>query len=92
MVNLLRPHFKNLIGINHFAKITLVSDAAPLTDQTFSVGTEAAVKIIKHYYENDYNIMNVAPDTDLIKRGFCLDDSDKLPFLYRTDALRLFNI
>jgi arachidonate 15-lipoxygenase len=32
MSRLLRPHFKNLLGINHFASISLISEVAPLTD------------------------------------------------------------
>jgi hypothetical protein len=32
MSRMLRPHFKNLLGINHFASVSLISDVAPLTD------------------------------------------------------------
>lgn len=32
MSKMMRPHFKNLIGINHLATISLTSKSAPLTD------------------------------------------------------------
>lgn len=47
---MLRPHFKNLLGINHFASVSLVSDVAPLTDQTFGIGTKAAMSVFAKYY------------------------------------------
>jgi hypothetical protein len=93
MSKLMRPHFKNLLGINHFGSISLVSDVAPLTDQTFSIGTRGGMTAFAEYYNNGYNFLNMAPDNDLKERGFALDPtSDAFPYYYREDALRLFNV
>ena len=35
---LLKPHMENVIGINHFGRMTLVADHVPLTDAFFPTG------------------------------------------------------
>lgn len=93
MSRMLKHHFKNLIGINHFATITLVSDTAPLTDQSFSIGTTQALHMLSTYYDKVYNFLDLAPDRDLRRRGFDLDpNTDKLNWYYREDGLRLFDV
>lgn len=90
---MLRPHFKNLLGINHFASISLVSEVAPLTDQTFGVGTKGGMSIFAEYYNTKYSFANMAPDYDLKERGFETNvDEDAFPYYYREDGVRLFNI
>ena len=93
MSQMLRPHFKNLLGINHFGSISLVSEVAPLTDQTFSVGTKAGMSVFAEYYNTKYSFANMAPDYDLKQRGFDVNsDEDGFPYYYREDGVKLFNI
>ena len=85
----LRPPVKGLIGINHFAAISLVDSKNAMTDQTFSIGTENALKLFHEYYKNEYDFNLLAPDADLKNRGFSLKKEDDPTFTYKHDALEI---
>ena len=88
----LRPPVKGLIGINHFAAISLVDSKNAMTDQTFSLGTENALKLFHNYYKNEYDFNKIAPDADLQSRGFSLKKEDDPTYTYKHDALDVYSI
>lgn len=89
---LMLPVVQGLIGINHFATATLVGQTAPMTDQTFSLGTTNSLKLFGDFYKNEYDFDNMNPEVDLLNRGFPLKKEDNFEYHYRDDALDLFGI
>ncbi len=89
---LLDPHFQDTIGINFLARQTLVSEVAPFTDETFSPGTENAMKIFSRAYEKwDFFKSNFV--NDLASRGFDEQHTDGLDgFYYREDGFKVWNL
>lgn len=65
-----------MIGINQFASLTLVSELSPLTDQTFSLGSEAGLTLMNKYLKHDYDLSKLAPDVDLEERGFRVGEAE----------------
>lgn len=88
---LLDPHFQDTIAINTLARQTLVSEIAPFTDATFSVGTLNAMKIFSRAYQRwDFIQSNFV--NSLKHRGFDESCTDELPgYYYREDGFKIWN-
>jgi arachidonate 5-lipoxygenase len=89
--HLMEPHFKDTIGINYLARVSLVGQRYALTDQTFSIGTDEALKmIVKAWNRWDFH-GNSFPE-DLRSRGFSEDGSDGLRnFYFRDDGFKIWH-
>jgi arachidonate 15-lipoxygenase len=87
---LLRPHFRDTIGINFLARQTLVSDVTPFTDRTFSTGTAQALEMFLGAWKRfDFQAFSL-PDR-LASRGFTVPSEDGLSnYHFRDDALRIW--
>ncbi len=68
--DILFPPVEGLIGINHFAGMSLIDANTALTENTFSIGTIKGVDLFARYLKDEYSFDDLAADTDLVNRGF----------------------
>mmetsp|Transcript_24622 Transcript_24622/g.24214 ORF Transcript_24622/g.24214 Transcript_24622/m.24214 type:complete len:212 (-) Transcript_24622:1254-1889(-) len=68
--SLLFPPIEGLIGINHFAGMSLIDPKTALTEQTFGPGTIQCVDMFATYLAQDYKFENLGADVELAERGF----------------------
>jgi hypothetical protein len=60
-----------MIGINHFAGLSLIDPELALTEDIFTLGTKGSVDLFASYVnQGKYNFENLAPHKDLEQRGF----------------------
>jgi arachidonate 5-lipoxygenase len=87
---LLKPHFRDTIGINFLARQTLVSDVAPFTDRTFSTGTAQALQMFLGAWKR-FDFGKFGLPSRLEARGFDEARTDGLEgYLFRDDGLALW--
>ncbi|MEP0883267.1 SRPBCC family protein [Trichocoleus sp. ST-U3] len=88
---LLKPHFEDTIGINYFARQTLVSYIAPFTNQTFATGTAGAMQLLlKALKKWDFSGMSFPQE--LLSRGFDEKGSDGVEdYYFRDDGFKIWN-
>eukprot|EP00992_Anisonema_acinus_P007287 TRINITY_DN3011_c0_g1_i1.p1 TRINITY_DN3011_c0_g1~~TRINITY_DN3011_c0_g1_i1.p1 ORF type:complete len:760 (+),score=139.19 TRINITY_DN3011_c0_g1_i1:63-2342(+) len=87
----LKPHFRDTLGINYLALQTLVAKDKPITDTTFSAGTEQGVKMVDHAFK-EYNFMASGLEEELKRRGFGRPGTDGLKaYRYRDDGFLIWD-
>jgi arachidonate 5-lipoxygenase len=86
---LLAPHFRFTMAINHFARTSLIAPDGAI-DKTFAVGAAGALELLSKVWETDWSFEQYDLAADLARRG--VDDPGRLPnFHYRDDALKLWS-
>ncbi len=91
IAELLKPHFRDTIGINFLARQTLVSDIAAFTDRTFSTGTAQALQMFLGAWKK-FDFGTFSFPERLAARGFDEAGSDGLAgYLYREDGFAIWN-
>jgi hypothetical protein len=86
---LLVPHFRFTMAINHAARTSLIAPHGAI-DRTFAAGAAGALALVSTVWETDWSFEQYDLATDLARRG--VDDPKLLPnFHYRDDALVLWS-
>ncbi|WP_434927366.1 lipoxygenase family protein [Shewanella sp. HL-SH2] len=87
----LKPHFKDTIGINYLARQTLVSPIIPFTDRTFSPGTAGGLRLFLTAHK-EWDFSKLSFKKRMESRGFDEKKSDGLKnYFYRDDGFLIWN-
>jgi arachidonate 5-lipoxygenase len=88
---LLKPHFKETIGINFMARQTLVASSFPITDSQFALGTHQALEVVSKVW-TDFDFFKFSFPEQLKARGFDEKKTDGVEnYYYRDDGFLLWN-
>ncbi|MBD1902797.1 SRPBCC family protein [Trichocoleus sp. DQ-A3] len=88
---LLKPHFEDTIGINFFARQTLVSYTAAFTNETFATGTAGAMQLFLKALKK-WDFFGMSFPQELLSRGFDEQGSDGVEnYYFRDDGFKIWN-
>ncbi|MFM2121493.1 MAG: hypothetical protein RL722_2961, partial [Pseudomonadota bacterium] len=86
LFQLMQPHFRGTIEINHAARGSLLAPGGPI-DESIAIGAEGSITLVGLAWER-WSFAATDPLLDLRERG--VDDPELLPhYHYRDDALAL---
>ena len=67
------PTVQGMIGINHFAGLSLIDADSALTENTFVLATKGSVDLFAQWLKTTYDFWELAPNLNLAQRGFNVD-------------------